>query len=314
MSDFSVVRLAVATAASLLVLSIPRVPAQVGTSGIVDRAQLMRDVTALSAPSFEGRAAGSPGGVQARQWVLMRFMETGLMPAGTAGYLQTFRAMRGRVAIEAANVVGRTALPRQPAKTIVVTAHYDHLGIRNGAVYPGADDNASGVATLLAAARYFVAHPPHHPMLFAATDAEEIGLRGARALIDAKIAAPAEVALNVNLDMVSKNSAGEIYAAGTSYSPWLTPILRDVQTRTPVKILFGHDRPARNKSEPEDWTQQSDHGPFHSAGVPFVYFGVDDHPDYHKSTDTADRIDLRFFGDAADMIVDALRTLDSKTD
>jgi Zn-dependent M28 family amino/carboxypeptidase len=80
-----------------------------------------------------------------------------------------------------------------------------------------------------------------------------------------------------------------------------------------VTIRFGHDRP-RAESGVEDWTRSSDHGPFHDAGIPFVYFGVEDHPDYHRPTDTADRIDPRFFGDVADMIVEAVRTFDARLD
>src|SRR4030095_12075879 len=100
----------------------------------------------------DGRVAVSPGGLKARQWVVRRFIESGLMPAGTDGYFQPFRAAIERTRVDAANVVGRAATPLAPAKKIVVTAHYDHLGIRDGVLYPGADDNASGVAVLLAAA------------------------------------------------------------------------------------------------------------------------------------------------------------------
>ena len=60
----------------------------------------------------------------------------------------------------------------------------------------------------------------------------------------------------------------------------------------------------------DDWTTQSDHGVFHKAGVPFIYFGVVDHADYHQPTDTADKINPRFFGDVADMIVEAVVTFD----
>jgi Zn-dependent M28 family amino/carboxypeptidase len=118
------------------------------------------------------------------------------------------------------------------------------------------------------------------------------------------------VALNVNLDMVSRSERNEIYAAGTYHAPWQTPILLDVQRRASVRILFGHDRPGSAGRGLEDWTRSSDHWAFHEAGIPFVYFGVEDHPDYHKPTDTADRIDPRFFGDTADMIVEAMRTFD----
>jgi Zn-dependent M28 family amino/carboxypeptidase len=191
-----------------------------------------------------------------------------------------------------------------------VSAHYDHLGVRDDIIYPGADDNASGVAVLLAIARQLRAQAPRHPVLLVAFDAEELGLRGAEALVGSSLLPVLAVALNVNLDMVSRNDDNEIFAAGAYHTPWLKPILEDVQRRSAVKILFGHDRPMVKAGGVEDWTRQSDHGVFHQVGVPFVYFGVEDHADYHQPSDTADKIRPLFFGDAADMIVEAVVTLD----
>jgi hypothetical protein len=289
----------------------------------VDRAQLMQDVATLASSSFEGRGAGTTGGAKARAWIAQQFASIPLMPVAGAEFVQSFtlttRDVRAllpggrpyRTDFPAANVVGRIVGRDPAAATILITAHYDHLGVQNGVVYPGADDNASGVAALLAAARHFATSRPRHSMLFAALDGEELGQHGARALLGSGLVPRASTALNVNLDMVSRNDANEIYAAGPYYSPWQTPILQDVQTRTSVKILFGHDRPPRLSGGLEDWTHSSDHGVFHDAGVPFVYFGVEDHPDYHQPTDTADRIDPRFFGDAADLVIEALLAFDA---
>jgi Zn-dependent M28 family amino/carboxypeptidase len=177
-------------------------------------------------------------------------------------------------------------------------------------IYPGADDNASGVAALLAIARYVRQHPLRHRVILAAFDAEEFDLRGAKAFLAVPPVPIAAMALNVNFDMVSRNDRGEIYAAGTYHSPSLKPIVEEVQRRTPVKILFGHDRPQSSRADPDDWTPQSDHGEFHKAGVPFLYFGVEDHPDYHRPTDTADKIDPKFFGDVVDMLLDFVVTAD----
>ena len=155
--------------------------------------------------------------------------------------------------------------------------------------------------------------PPRHTVVFAALDAEELGLHGARALVDSALLSRGAVAMNINLDMVSRNDRNEIYAAGAAHTPWLRPLLLDVQARALVNIRFGHDQPA-SRSGVEDWTHSSDHGPFHGAGIPFVYFGVEDHQDYHKATDTASRIDARFFGDVADMIIEALQTFDVRVE
>jgi hypothetical protein len=289
----------------------------------VDRVQLMRDVTALALPSLEGRRAGTAGGARARAWIAQQFASIPLKPVIGAEFVQPFSLTTRdvgailpggrpyRTDFPAANVVGRIDGLDPGASAILITAHYDHLGVQNGRVYPGADDNASGVAALLAAARYFATSRPRHSMLFAALDAEEPGQHGARALLRSGLVSRASTALNVNLDMVSRNDANEIYAAGPYYSPWQTPILQDVQRRASVKILFGHDRPPRLGGGREDWTHSSDHGVFHDAGVPFVYFGVEDHPDYHQPTDTADLIDPRFFGDVVDMAIEAIRAFDA---
>ena len=70
--------------------------------------------------------------------------------------------------------------------------------------------------------------------------------------------------------------------------------------------------PIHKAGSVEDWTGRSDQGAFAERGVPFVYFGVEDHADYHRPGDTADKIDPRFFGDVADMIVEAVKTFDAK--
>jgi len=275
-------------------------------SAPVDRAQLMRDVSTLGQTAFEGRAAGSPGGMRARRWLVEQFKAAGTAPLAPSGYEHPF-TVDGRTA---ANIVGRIEGRTSGAGVIVITAHYDHLGIRNGVLYPGADDNASGVAALLAAGRDLAKVPPRHAFVLAALDAEEPGQRGARAFLSSGSVPRRTIALNVNLDMVSRSARRELFAAGTSYSPWLLPVLRNVQQRSAVILRFGHDRPKAGDNG-DDWTHASDHGPFHDAGIPFVYFGVEDHPDYHRPTDTADRIDPGFFGDAVDTIVDAIRALDA---
>ena len=120
------------------------------------------------------------------------------------------------------------------------------------------------------------------------------------------------IALNVNLDMVSRNDKREIFIAGTYHYPELKPVLEEVVRRAPVTVLFGHDKPVAVAGGVEDWTSQSDHGPFHDAKIPFVYFGVEDHADYHKPTDTADKINRGFFVDVAETILDSLLALDRR--
>ena len=290
-------------------------PAPVGkapASKTLDSAQLLEDVRVLSADAMEGRGAGTKGGAMARAYVARRFADAGLKPLG-ASFEQTFELpSRAGGAKSGVNVVGHVVGRAHPERFIVVTAHYDHLGVREGVVYNGADDNASGVAVLLQlAARFGGARRPENSIIFAALDAEELGLVGARALVKQLQAEKRAVALNVNLDMVSRSDRGELYAAGTHQTPALRPLLERVASRAPVKLLLGHDRPEQGH---DDWTNQSDQFAFHKAGVPFVYFGVEDHKDYHKPTDDFEALTTDFFVHAAETILDAVETLDAELD
>jgi hypothetical protein len=279
----------------------------------IDGDRLMHTVKTLADPKWEGRAAGSPGGLAARAWIVDRFKTIGLPPVSGA-YVHPFTFTRttagARQDGEGANVLA--LCPGTDAKLpyFVVSAHYDHVGVRDGQVYPGADDNASGVAVILELAAFCQKTPFRHTMLFAAFDAEERGLQGARAFLATPPVPRARIALNVNLDMVSRSDKREIYIAGTYHYPDLKPPLEAVARRAPITVLFGHDQPAAVAGKVDDWTNQSDHGPFHAAKIPFVYVGVEDHPDYHKPTDTADKINRGFFAAVAETILDAVIALD----
>lgn len=272
----------------------------------VDAARLLEDVRQLSADSMEGREAGTKGAASARAYVLRRFGEVGLAPLWPS-FEQPFDLPAKRKGV---NLVGYVRGTKQPERFVVVTAHYDHLGTRDGQVYNGADDNASGVAVLLQLAAHFGgAARPEHSMLFAALDAEEMGLVGARELVKRLRAEKRDVALNVNLDMVGRSERGELYASGTHHTPALRPALERVAARAPVKLLFGHDLPGQGL---DDWTNQSDHYPFHRAGIPFVYFGVENHKDYHRPSDDPETLTRDFFVGAAETVLEAVAALDAE--
>ncbi len=278
---------------------------------------LMDTVQTLASAEYEGRAAGTPGGARARAWVRDRLQALGLAPLGDSLDHPFSFSPRGRGAeregtppapVQGVNLLALCEGTDPALPVIVLSAHYDHVGIRNGRTFPGADVNASGIATLLEVARICVDQPFRHSLVIAALDAEEMGLQGARAFLAAPPVAKDRIALNVNLDMVARGDKGEIFVSGLHHNPTLKPLLEPVVARAPITVRFGHDLPGTGD---EDWTMQSDHGVFHEAGIPFVYFGVEDHPDYHQSTDTADRINPDFFAKAAAVVLDALRALDA---
>jgi len=288
----------------------------------IDSERLMATIQALTEPRFAGRRTGSPGGVAARAWIADRFRSLGLQPV-SGRYVFPFHfthfSIKGIVDpardfktefTDAANVVGQCLGDDLAAPVVVVSAHYDHLGTRDGVTYPGADDNASGVAVMLELAARCHQTPFQHTLVFAAFDAEELGMQGSKAFLIAPPLPKERIGLNVNLDMVSRSDRRELFAAGTYQWPMLKPPLEAVAREAPVTLLFGHDKPMSVAGGVEDWTGQSDHGSFEDAGIPFVYFGVEDHADYHQPTDTADKIQRGFLVDVAETILDALSALD----
>ena len=269
---------------------------------------LMTHVRALAADSMEGRAIGTPGGERARAYVLRAFRDAGLRPFGDAFEAPFATAGRDGRERRGVNVVGHVRGRTNPERYLVVSAHYDHVGVRDGATYNGADDNASGTGALIELARWFAAHPPEHSLIFAAFDGEEVGLIGAGAFVRQPPVPAERIVLNVNMDMVGRNARNELYAAGASHYPFLRPYLDSVAARAPITLRLGHDDP--NGPRQDDWTTQSDQGQFHRARIPFVYFGVEDHPDYHRPTDDAERLAPAFYAGAAATVLDAVRTLD----
>jgi hypothetical protein len=269
----------------------------------IDGDQLLHDLSVLAHDSMEGRRTGSPGNERARRFILDRLDEMNL-PAPSGGRMQEFHFTNQRDGRDyrGVNLMAMVEGTRSPEEVLVLTAHYDHLGVVDDEIFNGADDNASGTAALLSLAQYFLANPAEHSILFAFMDAEEMGLQGARAFIGDPPLPLDRVIMNVNLDMVSRNEHDELYAVGTYHYPFLVDLVDEVASDAPVELLRGHDSP--DLPPGEDWTMASDHGPFHEAGIPFVYFGVEDHPGYHHPSDTFDAITPDFFLRAVETILD----------
>jgi Zn-dependent M28 family amino/carboxypeptidase len=272
----------------------------------------LADVQTLSSDDMQGRAPGTPGSALARAYILKRFGEIGLAPIG-AGFEQPFSYdKRDGTKVEAINLVARIPGTAKSGKAMVVSAHYDHLGVRGGEIFNGADDNASGVAGLLAVAEAFKAHPPKHDVILAVVDAEEGGLRGAKAFVANPPVPLSSIVLDINFDMLSKNPKNELYASGAAPFPVLKPILVKLATQVPVTLKLGHDTDADGKQN--NWSDQSDHYAFGEKGVPWIYFGVEDHPEYHKSTDDFATIPQDFFKRSVATVIQASLALEDSLD
>lgn len=294
--------------------------------GRLDSDRMMQDLSWMAHPEREGRESGQAGALATRHWLVQQYQQIGLQPAGVDDYLHeyevqehiqfsgVFRQRQRQIEAisNAANVLGSLPGKQPHLPAIVITAHYDHLGVRDGHIFHGADDNASGVAAMLELARYFAQHPTEHPLLFMALDSEEKGLQGAVALFRDQAVQPSQLAFNVNLDMLSRDTERQLFAVGTYQHPWLHPLLDQVQQQSSVRLMRAHDRPWWRAGRTENWVNSSDHGVFHRHGVPFIYFGVADHPDYHTPRDTSDRVDAAFYQAVTETVLDFIVKLDQQ--
>lgn len=273
-------------------------------TALFDRAATLELVKTLSSDDMQGRLPGTAASIAAQDVIIARMEAIGLKPV-----YDTFRRPFAYGAIEGAgskpsltgvNLIGIIEGSGESDLTMVVTAHYDHVGVLDGEVYNGADDNASGVGGMLAIAEHFAATPPRHSVIFAALDVEEShGFAGARDFIRRPPIAPEQMAFNLNLDMLSRGDNGQLWASGASHWPALKPLIEKVAEAAPVDLRMGYDQGGGR----DDWTRLSDHAVFFQAGIPHLYLGVEDHADYHQPSDDFERIDQAWYLSAVETAI-----------
>ncbi len=216
-----------------------------------------------------------------------------------------FRRPFNRKNVNANNIIGFLKGKTKPDQFIVISAHYDHIGRINDRIYNGASDNASGTACLLAIAEYFKMNPQQYSLVFAAFDMEEEGMKGSQEFVDnlPPGIAISQIHLNLNIDMIVRNDSNELFVCGIKHYPSLKYLIDEVQPLTSTKLLMGHDWGEQR----EDWTNLSDHWAFHKKQIPFLYFGTEDHIDYHRPTDIWQKIDLHEFIENCNLIAELVK-------
>jgi hypothetical protein len=292
----------------------------------IDEAKLLNNLKTLASDAFEGRGFSKPGNYKAQQFIANEFKKLELATPIENGYIQEFTTTykgarrqrmfpvkgkeRNDINVPDTTVVGGNVISMikgKSDKVIVITGHHDHLGIRNGKIYNGADDDASGAAAVIAIAEYFKGKNPNHTLVFATVDAEEAGMNGSAYLVKNFPLGKENIVLNINMDMISRNDKNELYACGLFHYPKLKAPLTKVKSS--ITLMSGHDDP--NDKKLDNWTNSSDHRSFHKEKIPFIYFGVEDHKDYHKDTDTFENVDQEFYVEAVKLIIQTVENYDT---
>lgn len=260
----------------------------------ISQENLKKHIYYLADDNMKGRGTGSKEVKKAANYIENYFEKYGLSPKGEKGYRQTFEARVRRVVVSdsirhADNVIGY--IDNGTPYTIVVGAHYDHLGdgrqggsrdsLGVGEIHNGADDNASGVAGLLELARHYSSNGIREPynLLFIAFGAEELGLVGSRYFTDNPTVPLEDVHWMLNMDMIGRyNSDNGLAVIGYGTSTTFPTIFENISS----DIKFNLSR---------DGNGGSDQTSFYRKDIPVLFFHTGGHEDYHKPGDDPEKID-----------------------
>jgi len=280
------------------------------------------DVTFLASDDLKGRETGTEGELKAAQYIQSRFEAIGLMPKGNSGtYFQTFTfepkndphgEVRFRESVENPNMITGTNvigfLDNKAAHTVIIGAHYDHLGMggegslyRDGeAIHNGADDNASGVAVLLQlASELKTSDLKGNNYLFIAFSGEEMGLLGSNYFTKNTTVPWTTANYMINMDMVGRlNDESAIAVHGVGTSPiWKQAIFSANDTFT--------------LSEHESGGGPSDHTSFYLNDIPLVHFFTGQHSDYHKPEDDSEKLNYEGMDRIKNYILAIIKEVDN---
>jgi hypothetical protein len=260
------------------------------------KAQPLAAVRYLADDALEGRRAGTAGEHCAGDYIAAEFRRIGLEPMGeNGGYFQEVPVASAMNPHEPGgtgrNVVGmiRGSDRRLRNEVVIVGAHHDHLGTggmgslapdERGAIHNGADDNASGVAAMIAAAKRLRARPPARSVLFIAFTGEELGLLGSAHYARQPTVPLERTVAMLNLDMVGRleNDPLIVYGVGTA-AEWEGILERANTDGIPLAL-----RP--------DGYGPSDHTSFYARDIPVLHFFTNTHEDYHRPSDEWHRVDI----------------------
>lgn len=277
----------------------------------------MDAVRYLADDALGGRMSGSAGERCAGAFIAARFAAFGLEPAGDDGYFQEVTLAsaaqphappgRGR------NVVGllRGADPALAETAVVIGAHYDHLGLGEfgsaggaGEIHNGADDNASGVAALLAAARALRGGPrPARSVLFIAFTGEELGLIGSAWYADQPAFPLERTVAMINLDMVGRLEDDELIVNGVGTAAEWPELLSAANADLGIPMVFE-----------ASGFGPSDHTSFYARDIPVLHLFTNVHGDYHRPTDDADKVDAWGLGLVARLTENLVRLVATRPD
>ena len=283
-------------------------------------------VQALASDAMQGRETGKVGEAIASAWIDSVFASQGLSAKGELGAFQNFEykphppmqmhghgdsASMGMALVQA--ITGKNvlyALPQEKERWGVIGAHYDHLGYGDEnslfrgepEIHNGADDNASGVAGMLELSERFAQSKQNKSLLFAAFSGEEKGLWGSNQFCKSPTVPLESIDYMINFDMIGRLRGDTLAVYGTGTSPRWMELLEECNDEGFIFV------PSESGVGP------SDHTSFYLEGIPALHFFTGQHPDYHKPSDTADKINVEGIVRIVDFVERLIQRLNEQED
>ena len=275
--------------------------------------ELKEQLYFYASDEMEGRNTGSPGQKKAVNYLRDQYKKMGVPGGGQYGdYFQIVPGKSfGKPELSSENVLAFIKGREFPDEVLVISAHLDHVGMKDDKVYNGADDDGSGTIALLEIAEAFKqavndGYGPRRSILFLHVTGEEIGLKGSKYYADNPIYPMENTIANLNIDMIGRIDAAHednpdyVYLIG---SDMLSQELHDMsEAANKSSMNMNLDYKYNGKSDPNRFYYRSDHYNFAKNDVPVIFYFNGTHEDYHKPTDTPDKIEYELYQRRAKLI------------
>lgn len=282
----------------------------------IDEKKIKTHIKTLADDAMQGRQTGSEGERMALEYIEKQFKNLKLIPKGESETYQQefpFKAGMHGTGTEGLAHNAIAFLDNQADKTIIIGAHYDHLGLAEngssldanpkGKIHNGADDNASGVAGVLELARYFSTNKVKEKsnFLFICFSGEELGLFGSKYFTEHPTIELSNTTYMINMDMIGRlNPATKsVSISGSGTSPLWEPTIQSMNTKLSIKTDSSGIGP-------------SDHSSFYLKDIPVLHFFTGSHSDYHKPSDDWDKINYAGEKEVLELIIAVIEKLDSE--
>ena len=272
----------------------------------ITQESLTTNLTIIAGDEMEGRDTGSAGQKKAGEYLISQYKASNVsFPKGTKDYYQTvpadyLKSKYDHKYGDSENIWAYIEGSEKPDEVIVISAHYDHIGIENGEVFNGADDDGSGTVALVEIAKAFQkakneGRGPKRSILILHVTGEEHGLHGSRFYSDNPLFPIAKTVANINIDMIGRRDEFHtnndyVYLIGSDFLS--TDLFNACETANKKYVNTFLDYKFNNKTDPNRFYYRSDHYNFARFGIPSVFLFNGVHEDYHQKTDEVSKIEF----------------------